>query len=251
MGSSAGTPLCDVMAAWGQHTRRFLVENGVYEPEQVVVCGFPRIDTLLADLPPAAETRARLGLPPGEPVVLYTSNGFAQDLIPDILDGIGAAPAGSTIHWLVKLHPREKTRDRWEMATRQRGLKSVQVVEGDFDFYALLASCDLHVSFASTTLIEAAVLGKPNLGLDMARISDPAGYAQAGAFLPVRPAELGPAVHKVLASPEQRKQLLAEQKAFAADWCVHEGRAVDCIVALIESLAREPEKEKKQDHGTS
>ncbi len=233
---SAERPLCDVMAVWGEHTQRFLVEKGVYEPGQVVICGFPRIDALLEDLPAAAETRARLGLPPSKPVVLYTSNGFAQDLIPDILDGIGAVPVPSQIHWLVKLHPREKTRAEWEAAARRRGLDTVGVLEGEFDFYALLAACDLHVSFASTTLIEAAVLGKPNLGLEVPHISDPAGFAEAGAFLPVRPAELGPVAQQILASPEQRERLLAEQRAFAQAWCLHDGQAVTRIVALLESL---------------
>ncbi len=247
----AGRPLCDVMAVWGEHTKRFLVEAGVYEPEKVVVCGFPRIDALLEDLPPVKETKARLGLPPGDPTVLYTSNGFVEDLIPDILDGIRAVPPSSQIHWLIKLHPREKTRAQWEAAARQRGLDRLRVLEGEFDFYALLAICDLHISFASTTLIEAAVLGKPNLGLDMPRISDPAGYAQAGAFLPVSPSELGSVAQQVLTSPERRGQLLAEQKAFAQAWCVHDGRAVERIVALLESLLTGAKKENDPAHVAS
>ena len=248
---SADRPLCDFMAVWGEHTQRFLVEKDVYEPGQVVICGFPRIDALLEDLPVAAETRARLGLPPSKPVVLYTSNGFAQDLIPDILDGIGAIPVPSQIHWLVKLHPREKTRAEWEAAAQRRGLETVRVLESEFDFYALLAACDLHVSFASTTLIEAAVLGKPNLGLEVPHISDPAGFAEAGAFLPVRPAELGPAAQQILSSPEQRERLLAEQKAFAQARCLHDGQAVTRIVALLESLLTTAQKEVKPTHVAS
>lgn len=246
----ARRPLCDIMAAWGEHTKHFLVEAGVYEPGQVVVCGFPRIDALLRDLPPAGETRASLGLPPADPIVLYTSNGFVQDLIPEILDGIGAAPSSSRIQWLVKLHPREKTRPRWEAAARQRGLDRVRVLEGEFDFYSLLVACDLHISFASTTLIEAAVLGKPNLGLDVARAPDPAGYAQAGAFLPVKPAELGPVAQQILESPEQRQQLLSEQRAFAQAWCVHDGQATARIVALLESILRGVQKEDQSNDGT-
>jgi hypothetical protein len=247
----AERPLCDVMAVWGEHTKHFLVEKGVYEPEQVVICGFPRIDALLGELPPAAETRARLGLSQSDPVVLYTSNGFAEDLIPDILDGIGAMPVPSRVHWLVKLHPREKTRPQWEAGARRRGLDKVRVLEGEFDFYALLAACDLHVSFASTTLIEAAVLGKPNLGLDVTHISDPAGFAQAGAFLPVRPAELGSVAQQILASAEQRERLLAEQRAFAQAWCLHDGQAVTRIVALLESLLTTAQKENKRTHVVS
>jgi hypothetical protein len=229
-------PLCDWMLVWGAYTRRFLVEAGVYQPEQVAVSGFPRIDMLLRDLPPAAETRAQLNVPTDAPLVLYTSNGFAQDYRGGILDGIRRV-SSSSIHWLIKLHPREKTRHLWEQAIEERQLERVQVLEGEFDFYALLNTCDLHVSFASTTLIEAAILGKPNLGLDLPHLTDPGGYAEAQAFLPVVPSQLGIAVQELIANPQHRDSLIAIQKEFARDWCVHDGQSVPRIVRFLESVA--------------
>ncbi len=238
-------PLCDMMAVWGDFTHRFLVNAGVYQPERAVVCGFPRADLLLGQLPSRRETRVRLAIPTESTVVLYTSNAFAQDAMPDIVDGIQRVRQGTRpVHWLIKLHPRELTRQHWEAALVERGLRDaqppvVQVVESDIDFYALLAACDIHVSFASTTLIEAAILRKPNLGLDMGSTSDPAGYRAAHAFLPVAPADLGGVVHELLSDPRRRKRLQAEQRAFAEDWCLHDGQAVERIVALVESVIGE------------
>lgn len=243
-------PLCDTMVVWGEYTKRFLVDAGVYDPEQITVCGFPRTDLLLRKLPSKSETCARLSIPPDASIMLYTSNGFAQDYLLEILDSIQRVPASSRIHWLVKLHPREKTRHLWEAAIDERNLPTVQVLEGSFDFYALLAACDVHVSFASTTLIESAILGRPNLGLDVARVSDPAGYADANAFLPVAPAELGGTVSDILADSEHQKHLLEVQKGFADDWCVHDGQAVDRIVALIESVAAQSDREGFVHHAT-
>lgn len=252
-------PLCDIMAVWGEFTRRFLVEAGVYDPSQAVVCGFPRADLLLGRLPSGRKTRAALGIPEQAVVVLYTSNAFAQDAMTDILDGLlHGAPGPVPIVWIVKLHPREKTRELWELAIAERGLqaveqavvkRSVHVVEGELDFYALLAACDIHVSFASTTLIEAAILGKPNLGLDLPHTSDPAGYREAGAFLPIAPADLGSVVADLVADSHRREGLLAQQRAFAEDWCIHDGHAVDRIIALVDAVVAEQTPSARPERG--
>jgi CDP-glycerol glycerophosphotransferase (TagB/SpsB family) len=193
---------------------------------------------LLRDLPSRDDTRAQLAVPRDAHLVLYTSNGFARDMISTVLDGIQSAPSPD-LYWIIKLHPREKTRLLWERAIRERQLATTKVLEGEFDFYALLNACDIHVSFASTTLIEAAILGKPNLGLDVPHLVDPGGYADARAFLPVIPERLGITVQELIEHPERRSQLLNVQSAFAHDWCVHDGRSVSRIVRFLESIADE------------
>lgn len=228
-------PLCDMILVWGEHTKRLLIEKGVYEAEQVAVSGFPRLDSLLADLPPRAETLARLDIPLDAQVVLYTSNMNAHGFLPDILSSVQNLPGDSGMYWIVKLHPREKTRHIWEEAIDQRGLKNVKVVEGEVDFYALLAACDIHASFVSTTMIEAAVLGKLNLGLSMKYFPDPVGFAEARAFLPTDPSQLGQTAYRVLHDPVQRDKLSREQKEFANDWCLHDGKAVQRIVQFVET----------------
>jgi glycosyltransferase involved in cell wall biosynthesis len=240
-------PLCDFMTVWGEHTKRLLSGVEVYEPERMIVCGFPGVDTQFKELPSRSTARARLGIPSDAPLVLYTSNGFAQDLIREILDGIQRVPDSSNIIWIVKLHPREKTGHLWNAAIAERKLHTVQVLGGEQEFYTLLAACDLHASFASTTVLEAAILGIPNLGLDTPRVPDPIGYAEAGAFLPVAPDQLGPVALLVLQDPEQRAMLLDEQLHFANEWCMHDGQAVSRIVAFVESTVSSMKSEYSYD----
>jgi CDP-glycerol glycerophosphotransferase (TagB/SpsB family) len=209
----------------------------------LAVCGFPRIDRLLDSLPAREETLTKLGISADAPVVLYTPNKFAQAFTSDILDSIQRTDSSSHTHWVIKLHPAVKTKDTWEAAIRQRQLDRVQVVDGASDFYALLAACDVHATFASTTLIEAAVLGRPNVGISTSSITDPAGYSDAGAYLPVPPGQLGPLVMKLLEDQEWQASLLRKQRAFADDWCLHDGNAVERIVALLERVVTKwPEK---------
>ena len=230
-------PLAERMAVWGPHFVDLLTEANVYPSQQIDICGFPRIDALLQNLPGAEVARRRLNLPPdflnNAPLVLYTSNAQAAGFLTDILDGMAQH---RDARWIVKLHPREKTEAAWQAAIDARGLSHVRVVAGTADFYALLSACDIHISFASTTLIESAILGKPNLGLDVPHLADMGGFREAGAFWPVSPQNLGDAVRTLTTDAARREALLHEQRAFADAWCVHDGRAVERLVAVVEGM---------------
>jgi hypothetical protein len=115
------------------------------------------------------------------------------------------------------------------------GLERVQVVKDEVDFHALLAACDLHVSFLSTTFIEAALLGKPNLGLDLPYYPDPSGLLEAGAYQSVPPEALGSVAYDVLNNESAREILVQKQGAFARDWCLFDGQSTERIIAVLES----------------
>ena len=233
-------PLCDKMIVWGEHTKRLLVGTGVYRPECVAVCGFPRIDALLGALPARSQTLAQLGIPSDAQVALYTSGVVSRDFWSAILDSIKHGPDSAQAYWIMKLHPRDKSRPKWEAAISKYQIQRVKVVEGEFDFYALLAACDVHISFISTTFIESAILGKPNLGLAVPYIPDPVGYAEAKAFLPVVPDQLGSTVYNLLNDAAQKEMLLREQKKFADDWCLHDGKAIERIIHFVEAMMLRP-----------
>ncbi|MBN1994982.1 MAG: CDP-glycerol glycerophosphotransferase family protein [Anaerolineae bacterium] len=227
-------PLCDFLVAWGDYAKRVVVESAVYTADNVVVCGFPRLDSLLKSFTPRGDILTRLNIPATAPVILYASNPTVQGLYPEILDSIQKTFT-SPVYWIIKLHPAEKTRLLWQHAIKQRHLKQVIVIEEEVDFYTLLAAADLHISFCSTTMVEASVFGKPNLGLDLPTTLDPIGYTKAGAYLPVAPHQVGQMVNTLLQDKAQMELLLQKQEAFAKDWCRHEGKAVECTVDFIEA----------------
>jgi len=235
-------PLCDTMTLWGPHIKRFLAQANAYRSDQLVVCGSPRIDRMLKTKHLYDDVRKHLGISVGAPIALYTSNKFARAFITTILDSITHSRARSDVHWIVKLHPSEETRAIWQQEIAKRGLLNVVVVREEFEFHTLLMACDVHITFASTTLIESAVLGKLNLGLVTPNAPDPAGYREAGAFLPVAPQDVALTVSAILSDPEQQNRLRAAQRSFAQDWCLHDGQSVDRIVAHIEAVVASREK---------
>jgi hypothetical protein len=248
LGAESSPPQCDAILVWGAKTKRLLVESGAYRHAQVRICGFPRMDNLLRDLPSRTDTLGKLGLPTDNPVALYTSNPVGHEYMTDILDSIVSARESERVHWLIKLHPREITRSEWETEIRRRQLTCAHVTQGEFDFHSLLAACDIHVSYVSTTLIEAAVLGKLNLGLAVPGIPDPVGFLADGGYLPVHPKHVGAAVTDLLDDPQRQGELASAQATFANDWCLTDGRALERILCEVEAIIGVPKK-RGMSHG--
>jgi hypothetical protein len=241
---SARVPRCDYMVLWGEYARALLVDSGAYCNSHLRVCGFPRLDLLQRETPPRSTTLTPLNIPSQAQVVLYTSNKIIQDLRSTILDRLQEQPP-SSIYWVIKLHPGEKTRPLWENGIRERRLAQVRVVQEEVDFYELLGACDVHVSCVSTTIIEAAVFGKLNIGLDIAFIPDPVGYKESGAYLPVAPWKLCETVTGLLNDRSKRSSLLQKQEKFANEWCRHDGTAVKRIVSFIENAVHVEERKRR------
>ena len=237
LSESAKVPRCDYMLLWGDYAKRLLINSGAYTDLQLGVCGFPRIDLLKREMTPRSVTLAALGIPVQAQIVLYTSNVIVQHLYLKILDSVEEGRA-SSVYWIIKLHPGEKTRPLWQDAIQRRHLGQVRVVQEEVDFYELLAVCDVHISSVSTTIIEAAVFGKLNIGLDVAYIPDPVGYEESGAYLAVAPDRLGKTVLTLLRDTSRKDKLLQLQKLFASDWCRNDGAAAECIVKFIEDKFR-------------
>jgi surface carbohydrate biosynthesis protein len=75
----------DLFLAWGDYTRRIVVEGGIFRPEQVLVTGSPRFDlyhpAYLALGEDAETFRRRLELREGAPRIVWSTNtpSFARD----------------------------------------------------------------------------------------------------------------------------------------------------------------------------
>lgn len=228
-------PLCDSMIVWGAWSKRLLVESGVYNERQVYICGSPRIDRLLGSLPSPEVTKRALMIETNRSVALYTSNLLAEGVRGEILDGLSSVSDMNHVFWLVKLHPREDTRLEWEESIASRNIHNAKVIKGDYDFYTLLGACDIHVSLSSTTILEAALLGKVNLGLDIDNMIDPVGFSDVNAYKSIAPNMLGTEVSGLLKDTSKLSVLRREQRQFANDWCLFDGNSLSRIVAIVET----------------
>ena len=104
------------------------------------------------------------------------------------------------------------------------------------DFYSLLATSDVQLSFVSTVMIESALLGKPSLGLQPALVPDPTGMLEAGLYEPVALETLSAQVTGLLADEGRLESLAAQQRQAAAEWCLFDGRSLERCYQLVERL---------------
>ena len=180
-GDVTACPIPTRTAVFGEHTREMLTGVSAYPNEAVVVTGSPQYDVLLGarDLLPKDAAKRSLGLEEG-PLVVVTSSIFTeiddrQWFVDNVLQAVRKA---SHLNWAVKLHPHESAAMWEKTAARQRN--SLPILFRD-RLWPLLAAADFVVSWYSTTILEAMLLEKPVVVLQMTGRNNAGGFIDAGA----------------------------------------------------------------------
>lgn len=84
---------------------------------------------------------------------------------------------------IIKLHPRDEYTQSYQRMKNE--LKIKPIISKELNIYKALYVCDVMITKFSTTAIEAAVLGKPVIVLNLTSKFDPAGYVKSGIALGV------------------------------------------------------------------
>jgi hypothetical protein len=169
----ADCPRPDITAVYGESARRLLMEIGHYAPESLVATGSLKFD----DLARAARdwdsqaTRARWKLSPGNRLLVVASRFRAirdthQALGPVFEDLVRAVQALPDVVCLVKPHPAESARP-YEAVLRSLGADRVRTVPSSANLMELMHAADALVTVESASAIEALVLAKPVLILNL------------------------------------------------------------------------------------
>lgn len=155
----------DRIAAWGETTRDTLLGHGV-PPQRVTITGSPRHDSLVnVSASEVAKTRARLGIPDGQAMVLcastYQQKEYNSLSDPELLVSMKravfrAADLASGLCMVVKPHPLENVQETKQLIGAAR---NVVVVDPADDIRELTKACDAFVGFGSTATVDAMITG--------------------------------------------------------------------------------------------
>lgn len=239
----ADCPLPDRTALFGESARDFLLEKGRYPPGSLVVTGSPKFDELLraARHWDRAELRRRFGAGPDEALLAVASR-FRG--IRETHQSIGSAfralvravEATPGVRCVVKPHPAEPP-DAYARVVRELRASRVAVLGPGADLMELLHAADALATVESLSAVEALVLGRPVLVLNMP--TNLGELVAGGAALGVAEDEdPAPALRAVLLDAEARRRLGEARERYLSRVAAGvDGNATARIHALIRETA--------------
>jgi len=237
-------PRPDRTAVFGEAARRFLVERGGYAPGSLVLTGSPKFDELLerAGRWDPVALRQRFGVGADDSLLIVASR-FQP--IRDTHHAIGAAlpallravEAMDGVRCVIKPHPAEPAAP-YEAALAAAGATRTRVLPPSAHLLELLHAGDALVTVESLSAVEALVLGRPVVVLEMpTHLRD---LVEAGVALGVsKGCDPAGALWSVLRDPDTREQLADARAGYLSELAMGvDGRATERILALVRDMAR-------------
>jgi surface carbohydrate biosynthesis protein (TIGR04326 family) len=179
-GQTAGAPLPDMFAAYGDYAKEILADRGAFPGDRIVVTGGPRLDNLINSPADRDAARGRLQLPADKRIVLFATQIYPwfKTAAQALFEQLGARDDCVVC---VKTHPLDKSMDAYrELAV---GAKTENVVFFADRFDDLLAACDVLVSGSSTATLEAIMLGRRTICVNFSTEPDRYPYVGDGGAL--------------------------------------------------------------------
>ncbi len=238
----------DKKAVMGEIIRNLYVQSGV-EPERIVVTGVAHFDQLFdRNKEQDKQVLAKGGLDPNKKTILFTPNpniitsGETKEMLTGV---ISAVLKMNDVQLVIKVHPRENAEPYQEMAEKYRDSR-IHVVK-DTDLYALISSCELLITKYSTTALEAMMIDKPVVTINLSGQPTPVPYAEEGAALGVyRYEDIEQAILKALDDEETRNRLKAGRDKFVRRWAGEpDGKAAQRIVMFMKEMIAASAKHSK------
>lgn len=239
-------PRPDRTAVFGEAARRLLVTHGGYAPASLVTTGSPRFDELThaARAWDREAARRDLGVSKGQRLLVIASrfrairdthhsigSAFAR-----LVDAIEAMPDVTAI---VKPHPAESP-DPYARVLAEKKAVRVALASPQADLIHLLHASDALVTVESLSAVEALVLGRPVLVLNMP--THLADLVEAGVALGVAAgADPGPALRDALTPGPVRDRLDRARGSYLSELAMGvDGGATGRIIALLRETAAGP-----------
>lgn len=180
-------PIPDLTAVYGTYHKDLLINQSAYPKNSVIVTGQPRYDILhfANDIYDKNSIFNHFNIDPNKKLIVWITQTHGLSLnenIKNISALYAAVKPLQNVQLLIKLHPGE---DQKAPLYRKNTIVQPIIVDGKADTYALLYACDLMITRHSTTAMEAVVLNKPVIILNLSGEPDPVDYVEDGVAIGV------------------------------------------------------------------
>lgn len=215
------SPIPDVIVVHGEAAKQALIVHGRYPERAIEVTGSPQIEAIRKSKENRVEARQKLGL--GEEGLVGLFFGAPYHVFPADEDHLRAFMACCrrlpAIKPLLRPHPAEYNPARYHAAARDAGVEALVLTEAN-PFEMIVAS-DLVISHNSTTALDAMVLHRPVIHVNMSGTPDLFPFVEEGGALRARSeTELFDAL-TALMDPQVRTAQALRHEPYAGRYYAH------------------------------
>jgi len=246
--SKYAVPIWSKACVFGPRAKNRFMKEGVPE-EKIVITGQPRFDSLVAlkHDNPKAKLCSTLGITSDEPLLLLATQPFVEDrkwskkkryeFVRLVLSALGST---SGCELVIKIHPRENSM-AYQDILKELGAEHTLIISDEVPLYELLCACDCIMTVASTVGLEAMILDKPVIEINVTDNAEGMGYAASGAAIGIdREEELWPAIQRALYDGEVKKRLAEARQSFVYEQTyLQDGQASRRVANVIISMIEE------------
>lgn len=234
------------IAVMSPHAKRMYIRMGA-EANRVFVTGQPRFDQIQQKKFNREYILKELGIPQNRGIVVLATQPLLgsfwtekerERFVEVVVRAMDEFPEEQLV---IKLHPGEKM-EEYQKILAKIGHNQAILCQ-DIDLYQLLHASHLLITIHSTVALEAMILDKPVITINLSGKPDPFPYAQSGAAIGVyKEEDLAPAIRKALYDLQTRKEMERKRKEFVQEHAYKvDGRASQRVADLIIRLAKHTE----------
>jgi UDP-N-acetylglucosamine 2-epimerase len=234
-------PLPDAIVVYGLYYKRYLINKGHYPPQKIYPFGFQKADILLQSKKMFDKNKicSEFRLNPNKKrITLVTLHLLGDAIRKKIFElTVAAVKQFDNAEFIVKMHPFETDKKTYENIVSEQKLKDWIILKKE-DMQKILFISDIVITTVSTAGIEAIILNKPLVIVDISEKPPLIDYVGYGAAIRVTNAkELVKAIEDILTNPKVRKALEIGRKKFINDYNYkNDGKASYRIAKLIENM---------------
>lgn len=244
LSSRYSVPIWNKICVSGPAIKERLIREGIPR-EKIIVTGQPRFDKLISlkNQDVKEKIYKKLGIRNEKKLILLTTQPFVEDkfwtkrdrenFIATIVKSLQNLPQ---CYLVIKVHPRESITSYQSILNKLK--VKYPIIKNQISLHELLKSCDLMITVSSTTALEAMILDKSVITINLTGKPDPVPYAKFGAAIGVYKAEdLIPAIRNVLYNKELQKKLIKARKSFVYRYAyIQDGKATKRVIKIIKQI---------------
>ena len=214
--------------------------------DKIFVTGQPRFDLIWQAKVDKAQVMIELKMLKEKDIIVLATQPLGElrsakeqrEFLEVVVGAVSEFPENQLV---IKLHPDEKIEEYQKMLV---GIINSVIICRDIDLYGLLHACELLMTVHSTVALEAMILDKPVITVNLTGKPDVMPYAESGAALGVyRKEDLAPTINKALYDNVVRKRMAGKREQFVYEHAYKlDGQATKRVADLIVRLIEESKK---------